>query len=518
MKLHRIAIFGAALAVFATEPNDATRRWWGHILALANDGMEGRDTGSQGYRNAERYVVSEFEKAGLKPAGEKGYTQSVALHEVRFQAAESSVELVRPDGVTKLQWLRQITVPARLGLPETLAADMVFLGDGPAAGAAALDPRGKIVVQLPAIPRATTRPTTGAAAPAGRGAGRGNAGGRAGTIAIDTTGGPEPPRWPVAYSVAMTLAETPARQPSNAAPSFRFNPAFAEELFQGSGHTFAELQKLAADGKPLPQFTLPAKLRATMKFTSGDLTSDNIVAELPGSDPALAGQYVVVSAHLDGYGIGEPWNGDKIYNGAFDDAAYVATLIDFAQKLHESGRRFRRSLLFLVVTGEEKGLLGSKYFALHPTVAEEKLVADINLDQLRPLFPLKTLTCIGLDESSLGETVRRVGEAMDIRIQPDPEPERRLIQRSDNFSLMQIAVPAVGFVFGYRPGSPEEAIYRQWYAQRYHSPADDIDQPWDPPAAAKFNEFFAKVVESVANSPEKPAWKPGSRFAHADVR
>ena len=201
MKLHRIAIFGAALAVFATEPNDATRRWWGHILALANDGMEGRDTGSQGYRNAERYVVSEFEKAGLKPAGEKGYTQSVALHEVRFQAAESSVELVRPDGVTKLQWLRQITVPARLGLPETLAADMVFLGDGPAAGAAALDPRGKIVVQLPAIPRATTRPTTGAAAPAGRGAGRGNAGGRAGTIAIDTTGGPEPPRWPVAYSV-----------------------------------------------------------------------------------------------------------------------------------------------------------------------------------------------------------------------------------------------------------------------------------------------------------------------------
>ena len=145
-------------------------------------------------------------------------------------------------------------------------------------------------------------------------------------------------------------------------------------------------------------------------------------------------------------------------------------------------------------------------------------MADINLDQLRPLFPLKTLTCIGLDESSLGETVRRVGEAMDIRIQPDPEPERRLIQRSDNFSLMQIAVPAVGFVFGYEPGSPEEAVYRRWYAERYHSPADDINQPWDPAAAARFNEFFGKVVEAVSNAPEKPAWKPGSRFAHADVR
>jgi hypothetical protein len=373
------------------------------------------------------------------------------------------------------------------------------LGDGPAAGAAAIDPHGKIVVQLPARRTASALP------------------GIAGTIAIDTTTGPEPPHWPVPYSVSMTLAETP-RHPLNTPPVFRFNPAVAEELFRGSAHTFEELQKLDAGGKPLPQFAIPAKLHASLKFTTADLTSDNIVAVLPGTDPKLADEYVVVSAHLDGYGIGEPRNGDKIYNGAFDDAAYVATLIDFAQKLHESGTRFRRSLLFLVVTGEEKGLLGSRYFAAHPTIAKEKLVADINLDQLRPLFPLKTLTCVGLGESTLGLTVRRVGDAMNIRIQPDMEPERRLIQRSDNYSLMQIAVPAVGFVFGYEKGSPEEAIYRRWYAERYHSPADDIDQPWDPPAAARFNEFFAKLVEAVSNDDEKPRWKPGSPFAHADVR
>jgi len=491
----RLAVFCTALALFATEPNNATKRWWLHILALANDGMEGRDTGSEGYRKAERYVTAEFVAAGLKPAGEKGYAQSVALHEVRLQTTESSVELVRPDGVTKLQWLRQISVPARLGLPETLDADLVFLGDGPAPGAAAIDARGKIVVQLPGRRSATA------------------AAGIAGIIAIDTTVGAEPPHWPVPYSVSMTLAETPQRPPSNAAPSFRFNPASAEELFRGSGHTFEELQKLVADGKPLPQFALPAKLRAAMKLTAADLTSDNIVALLPGSDPKLADEYVVVSAHLDGYGIGEPRNGDKIYNGAFDDVAYVATLIDFAQRLHESGTKLRRSLLFLVVTGEEKGLLGSKYFAAHPTVAKEKLVADVNLDQLRPLFPLKTLTCIGLGESSLGETVKRVGDTMSIRIQPDPEPERRLIQRSDNYSMMQIGIPAVGFVFGYEPGSGEEAIYRRWYAERYHSPADDIDQPWDPPAAAKFNDFFAKVVEAVSNADERPKWKPGSQFA-----
>jgi Zn-dependent M28 family amino/carboxypeptidase len=514
MRLRRIALFCTCFALFATEPNDDTKRWWAHVVALAGDDMEGRDTGSEGYRKAESYVTAAFEKAGLKPAGEKGFAQPVALHELRFQPGESSVELVRPDGVTKLRWLHQISLAARAGMAETLDAGLVFLGDGPAAGAAAIDPQGMVVVQLPATIRAA------AAGSVLRRAGRGNTApaGAVGIIAIDTTGGPEPPHWPVPYSVAMTLAGAPVPQSGSPPPTFRFNPAFAEELFQGSGHTFAELEKLAAEGKPLPQFALPAKLRATMKFKSGDLTSDNIVAALPGGDPAFIGEYVVVSAHLDGYGIGEPRDGDKIYNGAFDDAAYVATLIDFAERLQGAGKKLRRSLLFVVFTGEEKGLLGSKYFALHPTVAKEKLVADINLDQLRPIFPLKTLTTIGLDESTLGATVKRVAEMMDIRIQPDPEPGRRLMQRADNFSLMQIAVPAVGFVFGYEPGSPEEATYRRWYAERYHSPADDLAQPWDPDAAARFNAFFARVVEAVCNSRERPRWKPGSQFAHADVR
>jgi len=251
---------------------------------------------------------------------------------------------------------------------------------------------------------------------------------------------------------------------------------------------------------------------------SGELTSDNIAAVLPGSDPALADQYLVLSAHLDGYGIGEPWNGDRIYNGAFDDAAYVATLIDLAEKLHASGKKLKRSLLFLVVTGEEKGLLGSRYFAAHPTIPKAKLAADINLDQLRPIFPLKILTTLALDESSLGETVKGVAEPMGIRIQADPEPERRLLTRSDHYSFMQIGVPSVGFVFGYEKGSPEETVYRHWYAERYHSPADDISQPWDPAAAAKFNDFFGRLVEAVCNAPERPKWREGSQFAHADIR
>ena len=486
MRVFRGVLLFLCCVLFATEPNDATRRWWSHVQALANDGMEGRETGTEAYRNAARYVVTQFERAGLKPAGEKGYYQTVPMHEVRLLTDQSRAELVRGDTVRKLEWLRQIVAPARPGLPESLDAALVFAGSDPSAEGL----EGKILVRL-----GTPSRQAGNRAPAGVAA----------ILTIDATTGPEPPRWPAAYAKTVTLADTQA--PSGATLALRFNPAFADLLFEGSGHTYGEMAALAAEGKPLPRFDLPSRLRLQFRTASRDLESDNVLAVLPGSDPALAGEYVVVSAHLDGYGFGEPWNGDRIYNGAFDDAAYVATLIDMAERLHESGTKLKRSLLFAVVTGEEKGLLGSRYFAQHPTIAKEKLVADINLDQLRPIFPLTILTTLALDQSTLGDTVKQVAGTMGIRIQPDPEPERNLLRRSDHYSFMQIGVPAVGFIFGYENGSPDEAVYRRWYKERYHSPADDLNQPWDPPAAAKFNDFFNRMVETVANADVRPAWK-----------
>jgi Zn-dependent M28 family amino/carboxypeptidase len=233
---------------------------------------------------------------------------------------------------------------------------------------------------------------------------------------------------------------------------------------------------------------------------------------LPGSDPALSTQHVVLTAHIDGYGIGEPWGDDRIYHGAFDDAAYVATLLDFAETLRESKTQLRRPLLFAVVTAEEKGLHGSRYFTRHPTVPREQLIANVNLDQLRPVFPLHTLTMHAIDESTLGDTARQVADAMGIRLQADPEPLRNLMRRSDNFPFMEIGVPATGFVFGYEPGSTDEAAYRRWYQDRYHTPLDDLTQPWVPEAAAKFNEFFARLVTTLANADTAPSWKPGSQY------
>jgi len=496
MKRLRLLFFVPAL-LLATDPDAATRRWWSHVQALANDDLAGRDTGSEGYRKAAAYVVKQFEAAGLRPAGEdSGWYQSVPMHSVRLRTDQSEIVLVKPDGsIRRLEWLRQITLPARAGAPESIDAPLVFAGSEPGG-----DLSGKVVVRMSA-------PNGGR-----RGGASGSAGALA-TLAIDGTGGPEPPRWPVAYSVSVSLADGAPPAAAGGGLAFRLNPAAADVLFDGSAHTYRDLADLVAAGKPVPRFDIPLRLRAHMKFESSDLRSDNILGVLPGSDPALASEYVVISAHLDGYGIGEPWNGDRIYNGAFDDAAYVATLIDFAQNLKASGTKLKRPVLFAVWTGEEKGLLGSRWYVAHPTLPKSAFVANVNLDQLRPIFPLKTLTTLAVDDSTLGETVRNVATGMGIRIQPDPEPERNLLRRSDHWSFMGIGVPAVGFIFGYEKGSPEEVVYRRWYAERYHSPADDLKQPWDPAAAAKFNSFFGKVVEEIAGASQRPKWNPSSPYA-----
>ena len=489
MPRRAILLLTLCLVVFAAEPNAATKRWWSHVVALSGDDLQGRDYASDGYKKAARYVVTQFEKAGLKPAGEHGYSQTVPMHELRFVPEKSSVELVRPEGTTKLQWLRQIGITAREGLPDKIQGPIVFMGE------AGGDASGKIVVALNGhAPR--------------------NAQGALAVVTIDNLNAIEPPRWPIQYARAVRLRETAAGPGRGGPPTMRFNPADAELLFAGSGHTYKELYAITG---PLPTFPLNGALKASLAFTTLETESDNILAVLPGSDPVLSKEYVVISAHLDGYGLGEPWliNGktDNIYNGAFDDAAYVATLIDFAEALKAAHQTTKRSILFCVVTAEEKGLLGSKYYAAHPTIPPAQMVANINLDQLRPIFPLKILTMLAVNESNLGETAKAVAASMDIRIQADPEPGRNLLRRSDHWNFMQIGVPSTGFIFGFEKGTPDEAAYREWYAKRYHSPLDDLNQPWLPEAAAKFNDFFAKLVTTIADAPEKPHSLPGSQYA-----
>jgi Zn-dependent M28 family amino/carboxypeptidase len=280
------------------------------------------------------------------------------------------------------------------------------------------------------------------------------------------------------------------------------------KLLTGSGKNAEALIAAGSVGRALPSFDLAARLKGSFILRERDIASPNVIGLLPGSDPALENQVIVLSAHLDGYGYGEPVNGDRIYNGTLDDAAYVALLMRLAQR--QQGKAFRRPILLLAVTGEEKGLLGSRWFVQHMTVPRSRIAADINLDQLRPIFPLELLTVHALDETTLGDDSRAVAHKLGFEVQRDPEPERNLLQRSDQWPFMQAGIPATAFVFGYRPGSRSERIYRRWYRTGYHKPQDDPKQPMDWKAAADFNRFFYALVDRVADEVAAPAWKPGS--------
>jgi Zn-dependent M28 family amino/carboxypeptidase len=290
------------------------------------------------------------------------------------------------------------------------------------------------------------------------------------------------------------------------------NPANAEKFFVGSGHTFEEIAALGKDRKPLPHFPLTVSLAAKTKVDVISIGSANLVAKLPGSDPALKDEYVVLSAHLDHIGIGEPINGDRIYNGAMDNGSGSALILDMAQSFKKNPEKLRRSILLVLVTGEEKGLLGSKYFAEHPTVAPKTIVADVNVDMFLPIVPLKLLTVLGLDDSDLGDRTREITQLLGVKVQPDPEPLRNLFVRSDQYNFIRHGVPSVIMSVAPEPGSPEVKIFKDWLTQRYHAPSDDVDQPVDMAAAAKYEEIVRALLIDTANNEHRPQWKPDSFF------
>lgn len=489
----------AASASRAAEIKDPdTRAWWAITETLAGDDMEGRDVASAAYDRAARLVAERFRKAGLKPAGENGtWFQEVPLHEVQV-VSEGTSFTVQRDGAppAPLAFLKEISIRAADDLPATLSAPLTFRGYcAPAdlSGAA-----GKVVVCFNTKRQGLTTAAQRIAAA--------QAAGAAGVVQVDDPGFTiEPYRWPAAYARSVTFAE---ETPAPSVPAMTLSPAGFARMLEGSGQSADSILKAGGDKQPLAAFDIPARLNLTLALARRDYTSKNVLAVLPGSDPKLAAEHLVVSAHLDGYGHGEPVAGDSLYNGALDDAAYVALLIRMAER-HQA-KPWRRSVVFAAFTGEEKGLLGARWFVKHPTVPQASLAADINLDQLRPLFPLKILTTHALADTSLGETARTVGAGLGISLRPDLEPERGLLMRADHWPFLQAGVPAIGFVFGFDPGTEAEARYRQWYQVRYHRPQDDLTQPMDWEAARTFNSFFYGLTDAVADAETRPAWSPTS--------
>ena len=323
----------------------------------------------------------------------------------------------------------------------------------------------------------------------------------------------EPPRWPYAYARSVSLGSAGRGSDGEGLLGMRLSAAVFPKLLEGTGKDAAAILKAGGAKEALASFDIPAKLRVKVKTTAKTYSSPNVLAVLPGTDPALRDQYVVIAAHLDGYGYGTPVKGDGLYNGTLDDSAYVALLIQFADDMKTQHKALKRSVLFCAFEGEEKGLLGSNYFIQHPTVPIAAMAADINLDQLRPLFPLHILTALAIGDTTLATTAMEVGARMGIELRADGEPERGLLRRADHFPFLKAGVPAIGFIFGYDPGTDAERRYREWYQVRYHRPQDDLTQPMDFAAAAKFDQFFYTLTETVANQADRPVILPGSSFA-----
>lgn len=497
------------------------KSWWEHVKFLADDKLEGRDTGSRGERVAERYAAEQLRKAGAEPAGVHLFYQPVKFVSRQIVEEDSSLTLVRDGKREPLMLGEDAYISTRVMPAPEVSAPLVFAGYGlkvPEANYddfAGLDLRGKIAVILNGSPAEIPGALAAHYQTMAERWKALHAAGAVGVVALPNPASMDIPWSRIALNrthPSMDLDYPEFNETEGAKLYAVMNPASAEKMFAGSGHTFAEIAALGKERKAMPHFALAVSLEAKTRVELKHIKSANIVARLPGSDAALKDEYVVLSAHIDHIGIGEPINGDRIYNGAMDNGSGSALVLDMAEDFKQHPEKLRRSLLLVLVTGEEKGLLGSKYFAAHPTVPAKSMVADINVDMFLPIVPLKVLTVEGLAESDLGDLVRQVAEPLGVKVQADPEPLRNAFVRSDQYSFIRHGVPAVEMGVSAEPGSPETKIFKDWLTMRYHAPSDDVNQPVNLPAAALYEEIVRRVLVKLADEDGRPQWKSDSFF------
>jgi Zn-dependent M28 family amino/carboxypeptidase len=236
----------------------------------------------------------------------------------------------------------------------------------------------------------------------------------------------------------------------------------------------------------------------------------NVIGVLPGSDPVLKNEYVVLSAHLDHVGTDPLRAGDKIYNGAMDNASGVATMLETARVFAGSKHRPKRSILFVALAGEESGLLGSNYLARNPVVGTGKVVANVNLDMPILLYDFQDVIAFGGEHSTMGEVTARAGASMGVSVSPDPMPEEDFFERSDHYSFVKVGVPSIFLMTGFKNGG--EKAFRTFLAKNYHQPSDQIDLPFNWEAGAKFARLNYLIAREVADAAEAPRWYEGNRY------
>ena len=529
MKLKRFAAAAALLSLsaagLAQDPSaDFTpQRFRAHVAFLSDDLLEGRDTGTRGYDIAARYVAAGFEGLGLRPgARDGGWYQQVPF--VRFamtapaRLTVGGVSFPQGEGAS----FRQSPIAGRT----ELSAPAVFAGYGleaPAFGLndyRGLDVRGKVVVVLDGTPQGL--PSDVAAHLNGEKRRLAARRGAVGLITLRTLAAAAraPLRSARLPDAGIGWAD-PQGRPFSDAPSLRFvanaDPALGEALFQGARRSIAQVMAEASRPAARPRgFALRGTVAFERESANSEMTSSNVVAVLPGTDPALAGEYVVLMAHLDGLGVREAdagdLGGDRIRNGAMDNATGIATLLEVARQMSRPGHRPRRPVLFAAVTAEEKGLLGAQYLARNPVV-DGRIVGVVNLDMPVLTYDFTDVIAFGAEHSTLGPIVARAAARMNVSLSGDPLPEQGLFTRSDHYMFVREGIPSVFLMTGF--AGEGEARFRSFLAGEYHSPRDDMSLPFNWNAGARFAELNYLIAREIADAPEPPRWYRESFFGTA---
>jgi hypothetical protein len=533
----RIRLFFAAVALAATafaqaaKPEDSitAEGLRAHVRFLSDDLLEGRGTGTRGHEIAAHYSAAQFESMGLKPGGDDGtFFQAVHLRQAIFNSEQSTFSLTTNGNEEKMA-LEQDWFSAGDYLRTDTSAEgaVVFVGFGLTAPElkhddyAGVDVKGKIVAYFPGAPASWESSLHAYYSSTYLKAKTAAEHGAIGVIGMWSPALEKAFSWQRAvrnYKLPLFKIVDKNGRPNDSYEQIKAGVAIplprAKQLLATANKDAEQLYKEADEGK-VQSFELPVTAKIHLLTQHKDSTSPNVVAVLPGSDPKLKDEYLVYSAHLDHLGISATDKGDNINNGAYDNASGSACLIEIARAFSRMKVHPKRSLIFLNVTGEEKGLLGAYYYSLNPTVAKDSIVADINMDELASLFPLKDVVGLGIEHSSLQNDFKLEATKMGFEISPDPFPDENDFIRSDQFPFVRAGIPAVYVGPGMKSTDPKvdgKAIFMNWLQNIYHTPHDEITLPFDWASNVRLAKLDFLIGQRVANAPQRPTWNKGDFF------
>ena len=498
-----------------------------HVELLADDLYEGREAGKRGYQLAAKYVATQFRTFGLQPGNGDSFFQNVAFQAASVVPGSRALAVSSAAGEQVLKTFDEFTIGAQLGDESvTVTAPLVYVGYGVNAPSIErndfenVDLNGKIAVVVVGAPAAL-----GSEVRAFYRSGRYHK-----SIELEQRGavGVINLQHKQISSDASIVRSSKSEKfwsvdehglPNYVFPGIRSEAylleAGARRLFADSPISFDDMAA-AIESETYTPMELGISATISHSVTRRTMSGDNVIAILEGSDPQLKDEYVVLSAHLDGVGMGDEAD-DNIYNGFYDNASGIGTMLEVARALARLPSRPRRSVLFIATVGEEKGLLGADYFAHHPTVPVESIVANVNMDMVMFLWPAQDVVAFGAEHSTLLQTVRTATAKTGLELSPDPFPERGYFTRSDQFPFVQQGIPAVFFATGFKTreaGTDPESLYNDFMHTHYHGATDDRNLRFDTASAGRVATANLMITLEIANADERPRWQKDDFFAN----